>query len=119
MRAIATTGLLFSLVLSSSDAAADANTTVLISRPSGLGALPPTGDGASGASSNAVSGDGRMVVFISTADDLGAIEGVHVFVRDRQSGTTTLVDRAPGQDAPGNPGYRRRRKAHAGRPRGR
>ena len=83
--------------------AAGPNSTLLISRPSGLGALPIPGDGDSGVGRNAISGDGRKIVFISVADDLGVHDAAgHVWVRDTVADTTTLVDRVPGGGAPGD-----------------
>ena len=57
--------------------------TFLISRPSGLGALPQGGDNSSFASQHALSADGRYVVFQSQADDLGAADqSTHIWLRD-------------------------------------
>jgi Tol biopolymer transport system component len=84
-------------------AAAGPNSTLLLSRPSGLGALPPVGDGPASLGGNAVSADGRLIVFTSQADDLGVGDGLsHVWVRDTISNTTTLVDRLP---QPGEPAF--------------
>ena len=83
--------------------AAGPNSTLLVSRPSGLGTLPVPGDGDSGVGRNAISGDGRKIVFISVADDLGVHDNAgHVWVRDTVADTTTLVDRVPGGGAPGD-----------------
>ena len=77
--------------------AAGPGTTSLLSRPSGLGSLPVAGDGGSGAGTEAMSGDGRFVVFLSGADDLGVRDtSFHVWVRDTAFDTNRLVDRAPG-----------------------
>ncbi len=83
--------------------AAGPNSTLLISRPSGVGALPIPGDGDSGVARNAISGDGRFVVFVSGADDLGVADlNSHAWVRDTIAETTRLVDRVPGSGAPGD-----------------
>jgi Tol biopolymer transport system component len=69
--------------------------TFLLSRDSGLGALPAQSDGNSDSSGHAVSGDGRFVAFVSGANDLGAGDDhQHVYVRDGQTGAVTLIDRA-------------------------
>jgi Tol biopolymer transport system component len=73
------------------------NTTTLVSRASGPGAV---GDGNSSAPS--ISADGRYVAFASEADNLDPDSNdavLDVFVRDLQANTTTLVSRASG--APG------------------
>jgi Tol biopolymer transport system component len=83
--------------------AAGPNSTILISRPTGLGALPETGENSGVAGRGGMSGDGRFVVFTSGADDLGVRDThIHVWVRDTVSGTTTLVDRLPGGGAAGD-----------------
>lgn len=105
MRMRSAMGLLVGLAFGSSatEAIAAASSTVLVSRPSGLGPLPQPGNGESATDTSSISGDGRLVVFVSTADDLGAVDDkFHVYVRERVAGITTLVDRAPGGDAPGN-----------------
>jgi Tol biopolymer transport system component len=82
---------------------AGVNATLLLSRPSGLGALPGPGDGVTSLAPKAISADGRMIVFASGADDLGVSDTlVHVWVRDTLAGTTTLVDRVPGEGTPGD-----------------
>lgn len=52
-----------------------------------------------------LSDDGRFVVFLSTAEDLGASPNksgaAQVFIRDRQTGTTELVSATP-EGKPGN-----------------
>lgn len=104
-RAIAVLGMASVLAAAccGSAAAIDPNTTLLLSRPSGLGALPGPGDGPTSVGSKAISGDGRMIVFASGADDLGVTDTLtHVWVRDTLTDTTTLVDRAPGGGAPGD-----------------
>ena len=71
------------------------NQTILVSRVPGAGGAG--GDGPS--SAPAVSGDGRLVVFASTADNLSAEDDDtvgDVFVRDLAAGATTLVSRATG-----------------------
>ncbi|MDP8942876.1 MAG: hypothetical protein M3N16_01955 [Actinomycetota bacterium] len=75
---------------------------VLVSRvgPSGAG-----GDG--GSESPAISADGRYVAFESNADNLSAEDNdavLNVFVRDTQTGTTTLVSRAHGPGGAGGDG---------------
>ena len=84
--------------------AAVQGTTLLLSRSDGLGPLPAAGDNAAQTTQRALSGDGRFVVFQSGADDLGARDGFqHVWLRDTQTDTTTLIDRSPGgQPANGN-----------------
>ena len=79
-------------------------TTLLLSRSDGLGPLPAAGDNSAQTTQRALSGDGRFVVFQSGADDLGARDGFqHVWLRDTQTDTTTLIDRSPGgQPANGN-----------------
>jgi Tol biopolymer transport system component len=73
--------------------------TTLVSRASG-----DSGAKSNGASfSPAISSDGRYVTFESTASNLDAadIDGnFDVFVRDLQTGTTTLVSRANGHSGP-------------------
>jgi len=69
----------------------DAQTTELISQPSGQGAAVPNGDTSEEA---AASSDGRYVCFSSNATNLtpdGTAAGYKVYVRDRQARTTTLV----------------------------
>jgi Tol biopolymer transport system component len=71
------------------------NTTELVSRAAGVGGAK--GDGWS--LRPAISADGRLVAFDSAATNLNPDDGdavYDVFVRDRQSHTTTLVSRAPG-----------------------
>lgn len=72
----------------------------------------------------ALSADGRFAAFVSDADGLapGANPVVeNVYLRDRQTGTTTLVSRSTGADGParirlGQPrDHRRRQRARAGR----
>lgn len=75
--------------------------TVLVDRPQG--ALPA--DGVGGArleAGRSVSADGRFVAFTSGADGLDPTTaddtGVHCYLRDTVTGTTTLIDRAAGAD---------------------
>jgi Tol biopolymer transport system component len=54
----------------------------------------PSGGANGGAVKPSISGDGRFVVFASTATNLGSCtagNGYHVFLRDRMAGTTTCV----------------------------
>jgi len=74
-------------------------TTTLVSRA--------TGGGGANADANAsrarISADGRHVLFVSTAGNLGVAGGTtHLFMRDLATNTTVLVDRATG--AGGVPG---------------
>jgi Tol biopolymer transport system component len=79
------------------------NGTLLLSRPSGNGPVPTTGDGPASVGPEAISGDGRLIVFTSGADDLGVADSLsHVWLRDTVAGTTTLVDRVPGSGIPAN-----------------
>jgi Tol biopolymer transport system component len=95
--------LLAALVLAAPAAASDSyapGTTLLVSRPSGLGALPAQSDNDSGSGERAISANGRFTVFRSHADDLGfAGQRQHVYARDDQTGAVTLLDRA----GPGGP----------------
>jgi Tol biopolymer transport system component len=75
-----------------------ANTTTLVSRQS-VGAGGAGGD--HGSSRPAISADGRYVAFTSSADNLSADdknEDVDTFVRDMQSGITTLASRQSAAD---------------------
>src|SRR3954469_15819378 len=85
-------------------AAIDPGTNVLLSRPPG--ALP-TGQVAASSlappNARTVSDNGRFVVFDSGSDGLSPDDNdgvLNVYVRDRQTDTTTLVSRA----ADGTPG---------------
>ena len=72
-----------------------ANTTTLVSRASG--AAGAKGDATSSEAS--ISGDGRLVSFISAATNLDPADGdgtADVFVRDLVASTTTVVSRATG-----------------------
>jgi Tol biopolymer transport system component len=64
-----------------------------------LASRAPNGDGADGGSSApSISRDGRLVAFLSTAENLSSEDTAaqDVFVRDLVAGTTTLVSRATG-----------------------
>ena len=83
--------------------AAGAGSTQLVSRPDGTGPVPPALDNDS-STPGALSADGRYAVFVSDAD--GLAPGLNprvrnVFVRDRQTQTTTLVSRSDGLDGAG------------------
>ncbi len=77
------------------------NTTTYVSRA----------DGAAGAPAEAISldpdisGDGRLVVFESSADNLSAVDDdtvEDVYLRDLAAGTTTLLSRGPGAGIAGD-----------------
>lgn len=59
-------------------------------------------DGPAGVRSDAyvasarMSADGRRIAFLTTATNLGAAGGAHVYVRDLAAGTTVIADRANG-----------------------
>jgi Tol biopolymer transport system component len=81
-----------------------ARTTTLVSRQSAV-------DGGAGGDANsftpAISADGRVVAFGSTADNLSAAAipfRTDVFVRDLDAGTTTFVSRASGAAGAGGEG---------------
>lgn len=83
--------------------AAPAGSTLLASRPDGFGPVPPTLD-ADSDDPLALSNDGRYALFLSQADgfDTGTNSFAdNLFVRDRVTGTTTLVNRS---DGPGGAG---------------
>jgi Tol biopolymer transport system component len=70
-------------------------TTTLVSRATGFAGA----GGDANSSSPSISADGRFVAFDSDADNLSADDSnanSNVFVRDTQTGTTTLVGRANG-----------------------
>src|SRR5215831_8885585 len=67
--------------------------TQLLSRPGGFGALGAASDGNSDNNSHAVSGNGRFVVFTSSASDLVGDNLSHAVVRDNQTGAITIADR--------------------------
>jgi hypothetical protein len=90
--------VLLGAVAAAPAAAAPAGSTVLISRPNGIGPAPPALDNASGGPL-AVSRDGRHVAFVSAADGFAAGADprvTNVFLRDTLSGATTLVSRSDG-----------------------
>jgi Tol biopolymer transport system component len=102
-RAVAALASLVVLSTCSPAAAAGPGTTLLLSRPSGLDALPVVGDNHSFAGTRMISGNGQFVVFISGADDLGVRDSrSHVWLRDTFSNTTTEVDRIAGAPADGD-----------------
>jgi Tol biopolymer transport system component len=69
-------------------------TTTLISRATGVTGALSTGD----SFAPSISGDGRFVAFVSSANNLGADGNFlfDVFIRDTQTATTTLVSRGTG-----------------------
>jgi Tol biopolymer transport system component len=80
--------------------AAPAGSTLLVSRTDGSGPVAPALDNNS-QTPGAASADGRYIAFTSDADGLAPGADPHVrnlFVRDTQSGTTTLVSRSDGLD---------------------
>jgi len=84
--------------------AAPAGSTVLVSRPDGLGPVPPAFDNSSDAD-GAISHDGRYVLFHSQADGFASgVDPFHnnLFVRDTQTGATTFVNRSDGPDGAGS-----------------
>src|SRR4051812_19023423 len=83
--------------------AAPQGSTQLVSRPDGGAASPAAFDNNS-ETPGALSDDGRYAVFASDADGFAPGVDAHVenlFVRDTQSGTTTLVSRSDGIDGAG------------------
>src|SRR3954452_6535139 len=87
--------LLIVLLTCGSALAAPAGSTLLVSRPDGTGPVPRAGDGDS--SPGALSSDGRYAIFTSEADGISADANPrvqNVFLRDRQTGATTLVSRS-------------------------
>src|SRR4051812_28567498 len=79
--------------------AAGAGATLLLSRPSGLGALPSAAVNDSFTGQRTISTDGRFVVFESFADGLSPddVDSVlNIYVRDTQSGVTELASRSTG-----------------------
>jgi hypothetical protein len=81
----------------------DQNVTMLASRASGA-----DGESTSFAGGPSISADGRFVAFDAWGDldpNAGEVFGAHIYVRDLQEDTTTLVSRASGIDgAPANRG---------------
>lgn len=98
LRAVALSATIATLVAAPGAAAFEAGSTTLLSRPSGLAALPAPGmtepnllDALRQAE---MTPDGRYVVFTSGADGLASDdddEAVYVWLRDRQANTTTRV----------------------------
>jgi Tol biopolymer transport system component len=79
--------------------AADAPATLLLSRPSGLGALPSTAVNSSFAGTRTISTNGRFVAFASFADGLSPDDDdsvLNIYVRDTTTGVTELVSRSTG-----------------------
>src|SRR3954471_12061079 len=79
--------------------AADAGATLLLSRPSGLGALPSTAVNDSLTGSRTISTDGRFVAFERFADGLSPADDASVLTisgRDTQTGGTGLPSRSTG-----------------------
>ena len=79
-------------------AAAPAGTTLLVSRPDGLGPVPPAFDNVSETPA-ALSADGRYAAFVTSADGFAAGTNPffrNVLLRDTQTNTTTLVSRSDG-----------------------
>jgi hypothetical protein len=73
--------------------------TQLVSRATGLATIPPGSIDGSISTRQAVSQDGRFVVFASQSDGLSSEDNdrlQNIFVRDRLTNTTTLVSRASG-----------------------
>jgi Tol biopolymer transport system component len=92
-------GALVALVSVVGDAWAARDDLILVSRASG--ASGAAGNDNSGGAS--VSGDGRLVAFVSRADNLSDEDNdavLNIFVRDLQAGTTTLVSRPSGASGP-------------------
>src|SRR4051812_12585862 len=84
-------------------AASGPGSTVLVSRPDGLGSSPAAFENSS-QTPGAVSENGRYAAFVSSADGFapGADPDVqNIFLRDTLTGTTTLVSRSDGLDGPG------------------
>lgn len=84
------------------------NTTELVSRASGASGAAADFDAGTGGTGPpiAISSDGRYVAFVSTADNLTA-EGNpggsnQIFLRDRTSGTTSLISQATTGGPPGD-----------------
>ena len=78
--------------------------TVLVSRATGVAGLPAADDSLD----PSISADGRYVAFASLADNLSHEDDDavrNIYVRDMQSGTTTLVSRATGAAGEAGDGY--------------
>ncbi|HET7049352.1 MAG TPA: hypothetical protein VFI54_13910, partial [Solirubrobacteraceae bacterium] len=84
------------LSVASPAAAAPAGSTLLVSRPDGLGPAPAPLDNTSVAV--ALSDDGRYAAFVSRAPFAAGADQrlVNLFVRDTLTGTTTLASRSDG-----------------------
>ncbi len=79
-------------------AAEPAGTTLLVSRPDGLGPVPPAFDNSSETPA-ALSADGRYAAFVTSADGFAAGTNPffrNILLRDTQTNTTTLVSRSDG-----------------------
>src|SRR5215211_2399717 len=97
--AVAVVAAALAMLLPAQAPAADAGATLLLSRPSGLGALPSTGVNNSFTGARSISTDGRFVAFISSSDGLAPDDRdtvFNVYVRDTQIGVTELVSRSTG-----------------------
>src|SRR5215217_60453 len=95
--AVASAGV--ALLLPAQASAADAGATLLLSRPSGLGALPSAGVNDSFTGARTISTDGRFVAFISSSDGLSPDDRdtvFNVYVRDTQTGVTEFVSQSTG-----------------------
>jgi Tol biopolymer transport system component len=85
--------------------AADSGATLLLSRPSGLGALPTASTSFNASNGRSVSADGRFIVFLSASDGLSANDDDrfgNLFLRDTVANTTTLISRSTGGQAANN-----------------
>ena len=103
--AVAVVAAALAMLLPAQAPAADAGATLLLSRPSGLGALPSASTSSNSSNARTVSGDGRFVVFASQSDGLSQADDdeiQNVFLRDTVAGTTTLISRATGGAAANN-----------------
>jgi Tol biopolymer transport system component len=85
--------------------------TLLVSRATGTSGAAANGNSGSGSATAshdvAMSGNGRYVAFVSDADNLNDADNDavrNVYLRDTQTGTTTLVSRATGADGAGGDG---------------
>src|SRR5215211_197992 len=97
--AVAVVAAALAMLLPARAPAADAGATLLLSRPSGLGALPSTGVNDSFTGARTISTDGRFVAFTSSSDGLSPDDRdtvFNVYVRDTQAGVTELVSRSTG-----------------------
>src|SRR3712207_8492467 len=99
LRTSALTLSLLALLPAAQAAAWPAGSTTLLSRPSGLATLPGGLVNDSAAGRFGLSADGCRAVFTSSSDGLSAADDddlENAYVRDRCTGTTTLVSRASG-----------------------